>query len=273
MNLPQERRSRGRISRATQQHPAGTVHVITVCNETRLNVLDSGLMCELGSALATAGEDPDARAVVLHGAGVRAWIGGADIDEMASLEPETASGFISLLHGVCRTIREHPLPVIAAIQGYCLGAGLEVAACCDLRLADATSQFGMPEVKVGIPSVIEAAVLPRLVGSGRARDLVMTGRIINASSALAWGLVDEVCDAGDLDAALGICIESLLEAAPGALRAQKRLCRAWDEHPLDEAVKMSIAEFEAAFEGDEPARYMRRFLERRRTGPDQRDDS
>src|SRR6185503_218248 len=112
------------------------------------------------------------RVVVLTGAGERAFIGGADINEMAELDEESARVFISQLHEACAALRNLPVPVIARISGYCLGAGLEIAASCDLRVAADHSTFGMPEVRVGIPSVIEAALLPRLIGWGMAARLI-----------------------------------------------------------------------------------------------------
>ena len=104
----------------------------------------------------------------------------------------SAEAFIARLHGACAAIRSLPVPVIARISGYCLGGGLEVAASCDLRVASEDSTFGMPEVNVGIPSVIEAALLPRLVGWGKARELVYTGLSISAAEAVSCGLVERV---------------------------------------------------------------------------------
>ena len=112
------------------------------------------------------------------------------------------------------------------MPGWCLGGGLEVAACCDFRIAAHDAKFGMPEVKVGIPSVIHAALLPRLIGWGRARWLIMTAENIDAPTALAWGLIDEVAPEGGLDAAVEHMVAALLECAPEALRAQKALLTA-----------------------------------------------
>src|SRR5262249_61896835 len=106
---------------------------------------------------------------------------------MAGLDPDSAREFISRLHDACAALRGLAIPVIARISGYCLGAGLEIAASCDLRIASEGSIFGMPEVQVGIPSVIEAAVLPRLIGWGRARELFVTGRRIPCQTGVAWG--------------------------------------------------------------------------------------
>jgi enoyl-CoA hydratase/carnithine racemase len=142
-----------------ERRDEGNLYRLTVNRPRRLNVLDSALLAEFADALARIGDDDAARAVVLTGAGGKAWIGGADIKEMAGLDPETARDFIGRLHGLCAGLRALPIPVIARIEGFCLGGGVEVAACCDIRVASTGSRFGMPEVLVGIPSVIEGALL------------------------------------------------------------------------------------------------------------------
>ena len=180
---------------------AGRLARVTVHNPARLNVVDSDLIRQLITAFRTLGGEHELRCVVLTGSGPRAFIGGADIRELAELSHETTHPFISRLHLACQAIRRLQVPVIARIRGYCLGAGVEIAASCDLRVASDDAIFGMPEVKVGIPSVIEAALLPRLIGAGRARELVYTGEPIAAAEAERWGLVERVVPAAELDAA------------------------------------------------------------------------
>ena len=145
-----------------EQHPQGSVYRLTVARPQRLNILDSAAMLEINGALARIAEDDTARAVILAGSGGKAWIGGADINEMVSLNSETAKAFITRLHTVCLALRELPVPVVASIDGFCLGAGLEIAACCDLRIATPISRFGMPEVLVGIPSVTAFSLMDNL---------------------------------------------------------------------------------------------------------------
>jgi enoyl-CoA hydratase/carnithine racemase len=150
------------------------------------------------------------------------------------------------------------------MPGWCLGGGLEVAAACDVRIAAHDAKFGMPEVRVGIPSVIHAALLPRLIGWGRARWLVMTAENIDAPTALGWGLVDVVAPQGGLDAAVEKTVAALLECGPEALRSQKALLRQWEELPLKESVDLSIGVFGQSFLTEEPHRLMRAFVERKR---------
>jgi enoyl-CoA hydratase/carnithine racemase len=150
------------------------------------------------------------------------------------------------------------------MPGWCLGGGLEFAAACDFRIAAQDAHFGMPEVRVGIPSVIHAALLPRLIGWGRARWLVMTAENIDAPTALAWGLVDAVAPPGGLDAAVEKTVAALLECGPEALRAQKALLRQWEELPLKESVDLSICVFGQSFLTGEPQRLMQGFIDRKR---------
>jgi len=144
--------------------------------------------------------------------------------------------------------------VIARIDGYALGAGLEIAAACDLRVASENSVFGMPEVAIGIPSVVEAALLPKLVGQGRARRLLLTGETIDAAEALGWGLVDIVVPAEGLDAAVERLARPILAAGQRAVRLQKSLILDWEELPTEAAIARGIDAFVSAFDSDEPAR-------------------
>ncbi len=159
-------------------------------------------MGEIVETMAGLAADPELRLVILTGAGGRAFAGGADLGEIAALDHAGARRFITLVHRCCEVFRRLPVPVIARIDGFALGAGLEIAAACDLRVASEGSVFGMPEVRVGIPSVVEAALLPGLIGRGRARRLLLTGETINAAEALAWGLVDALAPADRLDEAV-----------------------------------------------------------------------
>lgn len=238
----------------------GTVARVTVCNAAKLNVVGGALIRELTQAFAALSAEAALRAVVLAGEGSRAFIGGADIREMAELDPASGRAFITLLHGACTAIRTCPVPVIARMQGFTLGAGLEIAAACDLRVAGAGGKFGMPEVRIGIPSVIEAALLPRLIGWGRTRRLLMTGETIDAAQALAWGLVEEVAPDDALDAAVERVLADILVCGPNSVRLQKRLIGEWEELALNAAIERGIDCFTDAWRSEEPKERMRAFL-------------
>ena len=242
----------------------GIVARIVVNNEARLNSLNSELTRQLTTAVRDLAGNERLRVLILTGAGERAFIGGADINEMAALDKSSAREFISRLHEACVSLRELPVPVIARISGHCLGAGLEIAASCDLRVAADHSTFGMPEVRVGIPSVIEAALLPRLIGWGKAAELIYTGESIPASEALACGLVERVVPFAELDQTVERWTQSILETGPRAMRLQKALMREWERLPLDQAIERGIESFVAAYETDEPQELMNKFLSRRR---------
>ena len=244
-----------------EERPHGVVARLTINNARHLNALNSALMAEFVDVLARLAADQKLRAVVLTGAGDKSFIVGADIGEMAAItDGESAKAFITRLHLCCDAIRKFPVPVIARIAGYCFGAGLEIASACDLRIASETASFGMQEVKLGIPSVIEAALLPSLVGWGRAREIMLLGEKFSAADALAWGLLERVAPAGSLDAAVEACVESLLTSRPGAVRLQKRLIRQWEDLPLSAAIAAGVDAFAKSYETDEPVIAMREFL-------------
>jgi enoyl-CoA hydratase len=243
--------------------PRGVVR-LTICNAGSLNILGSSVINGVREGLERLAADRDIRVLVMAGQGEKSMIGGADIKEMAGLDQKSAEAFITRLRDLCEAVRAFPAPVIARMPGWCLGGGLEVAAACDFRIAAQDAKFGMPEVRVGIPSVIHAALLPRLIGWGRARWLVMTAENIDAPTALSWGLVDVVAPQGGLDAAVEHTINALLECGPEALRSQKALLRQWEELPLTESVNLSIGVFGKSFLTDEPKRLMRGFIDRKR---------
>jgi enoyl-CoA hydratase/carnithine racemase len=241
------------------------VAVVTINNASRLNVMHSALMDEFVERLSPLTADAELRAFVLTGAGDKAFIGGADITEMSALaNAEDGREFITRLHRCCDAIRTIPVPTIARINGLTLGGGLEMAAACDVRIAAASAVFGMPEVKLGIPSVIEAALLPMLIGWGRTRQILLFGENFSAQEALSWGLVNELVADDDLDNAVGRWLDQLLSCSPGAVRLQKQLIRSWEDLPLRAAIEAGIASFEAAVRSGKPAAAMRDFLERRK---------
>jgi enoyl-CoA hydratase len=247
-----------------ERSPSAHIAYVTVHNEQKLNTLNSALMDEFVAALEKLSGDEALRAVVVTGAGSRAFIGGAEVNEMANLDAVSGRAFITRLHRCCEALRNLPVPAIARINGYALGAGLEIAAACDLRIASDTAHFGMPEVKVGIPSVIEAVLLPSLIGWGRARQLLYLGETITSTEAMAWGLVEKVVMALSLEEAVERWISSILAAGPQAIRLQKKLIRQWEDLPLSAAVSAGVDAFAAAWETDEPKRMMQGFLDRRR---------
>jgi enoyl-CoA hydratase/carnithine racemase len=247
----------------TERDPRGIVR-LTICNAGPLNILGSAAVNGVREGLEKLARERDIRALVIAGQSEKSMIGGADIKEMAKLDQASAEKFITGLRDLCEAVRIFPAPVIARIPGWCLGGGLEFAAACDFRIAAHDARFGMPEVKVGIPSVIHAALLPRLIGWGRARWLLMTAATIDAPTALSWGLVDAVAPEGGLDAAVEATVAMILECGPEAVRLQKSLLKQWEDLPLKESVDLSIGVFGQAYLTGEPQRLMQGFINRKR---------
>jgi len=238
---------------------------VIIDRENKLNALSSELTTSLREAFLALADDESLGAVVLDGAGDTAWVGGADIAEMANLSADTAGAFISNLHTAMRAVRDLPVPVIARLDGYALGAGMELAAACDIRVASMAAHFGMPEVHVGLPSVIEASLLPRLMGLGRASRLMLTGEVIDAERAYEWGFVEEVVAPELLDDAINAVLSNICRSGPRAVRSQKKLMRSWEGLTPDAAAEASIAVFASAFEAAEPTERLQAFVNRKRS--------
>ncbi|MGR3321995.1 MAG: enoyl-CoA hydratase [Pseudooceanicola sp.] len=240
------------------------LYTARISDAKSLNILGTPVIRGVTAALDWIAGREDARALVLRGTGDRAFVGGADIYEMAGLDPDEARRFISGLRDLCEAVRRVPVPTIARIPGHCLGGGLELAAACDIRLAAEDAVFGMPEVRVGIPSVIHAALLPGLIGPGATNWLLLTGENVDAPQMLRWGFLQFLCPPGDLDRLVESTVAPILASGPLAVRSQKALLSYWVEASLEDGIARSVEAFGEAFETDEPARYMAPFLDRKR---------
>ena len=252
------------LVRTEDRGDAGRVAYVTANNPTKRNAIGMPGKRAIAAAFKKLSEDEHLRAVVLTGAGDKSFIAGADIAEMKDLTMDEAEEEHTLTHLACDSIRRCPVPVIARINGYCFGAGMELAASCDMRAAADHSKFGMPEVRVGIPSGMEAALLPSLVGWGRAAELVLTGDIFEAREAYQFGFVQKLVPLAELDAAVEKWIASILVSGPRAVRLQKKLMRDWERLPLDQAIQAGIRACVEARRTDEPKRMMQAFLDRKK---------
>lgn len=240
----------------------GAIPVVWLDRPLRRNALTEPMIESLRDTVTAAGRDPAVRGLILAGAGPST-CAGVDLHEFATGTPQTVRRLVGLLAEACAAIRRCPRPVAMAIQGHCFGAGLELACACDLRVAAAGALLGMPEVTLGIPSVIDAALLERHVGLGRAQELVLTGDPITAEQALEWGLVNGLAPA---DGLLGACRRLLDRAArhdAATIGRQKRLIADWQNLPLDEAIARSQEELAESFLDGLPQRLARQRLDRR----------
>jgi len=229
-----------------------------------LNLVDQHILTQATAELeALFASHDDLRCLLLRGADQRAFVGGANLHALGALDRGTAEAFIRSVHGLCAALRRAPVPVIAVLRGYCLGAGLEIAAACDVRLGDDSVRVGMPEVRVGVPSVVEAALLPGLIGWGKARELMLRGHIIEADEALAIGLLQHRVPAQELDALAATVAADIVAGTPAAIAAQKALFLEWEEHAMSDAIERGVEAFVAAYSGSEPQRAVADFFARR----------
>ncbi len=239
-------------------------HGVVRCTLDRppLNLLEPGIIAALHDTFAALSRDDSIRAVVLGATG-RAFTGGMDVHVLRDLDVASAKTLIASLCGAIDAVHRAPFPVIAAVNGACLGAGFELALACDLRVAAAGAVLGLPEVRVGVPSVIQAALLPPLIGPGRAAEMLLLGTTISATQALAWGLVNRVVEPGALHAAVDELLDALSRCGPGAVRLQKELIIRWRETDLPSAVQAGVNAFATAYAGHEPREGAEAFLAKR----------
>ena len=235
----------------TTQGPIGR---LVIEHAERRNAIGPAVIEALTERCAELAANDQLRLVTIRGAhGVFA--AGANVRVMERLDANGARAFISSLHRAIDAVRRLPVPVIAVLESYCFGAAMELAAACDMRLAADNLVAGMPEVRVGIPSVIEACLLPRLIGWGRTSELLFTGRSIDADEALRIGFVEKVVPADALGPALDGWMKAILDCSPAAIRAQKAVMRGWEIEDRN-GIRASIDIFAECFRSGEPARRM-----------------
>jgi enoyl-CoA hydratase len=227
--------------------------VITLNRPEKRNALTTYGIRQLTRALRSAEADARVRGVILAGAGP-SFCAGVDLREFAHGTPISGNNLIRALAEVCDTARGLTKPVAVAVQGHCLGGALELAACADLRICTPDARFGMPEVWLGIPSVIDAVMLPLVVGAGRARELLLTGDPIDASTALSWGLVNAVAPLDQLLEATAQSLRRITRHDPEVIAAQKRLHQQWLDLAYSDAIEVSISALLEAFSKGRPQR-------------------
>jgi enoyl-CoA hydratase len=237
---------------------------ITVNRPDKLNALSRAVILELNDAVAETAEDADVLAVAITGAGDRAFVAGADIAELSRLTPIEAKEFALAGQAVFDRIERLTKPVVAAVNGFALGGGCELAMACHLRVASTTAMFGQPEVKLGIiPGYAGTQRLPRLVGRGRALEILMSGRMVTAEEAERIGLVNRVSDPADLKAAVGELLGGILANGPLAVG----LCIEAVHHGLNMAFEdgclLEATLFGVAVASDEMTEGTSAFLEKR----------
>jgi len=241
------------------------VRTITVNRPDKLNALDQDTLLGLDAAFAAAAQDDDVRVVILTGAGPKAFVAGADIAQMTGLPALAGRDFGLVGQRLMRRIERLPKPVIAKVNGYALGGGLELAMACHLRIAADTAKVGQPEINLGlIPGFGGTQRLLRLTGRAAALELCLLGEPIDAERARQLGLVNKVVPAAELDAVTQQVAERLAQSAPLALRAVLDAVIVGGECGLDEGLEFESAQFGLMFATEDMREGTAAFLARRK---------
>jgi enoyl-CoA hydratase len=243
---------------------SNSVRWLTVNRPAKLNALNSGVLTELAQAFAQFADNALARVAVITGAGEKAFVAGADIAEFVGLTAADAETFSRRGQRLFDAIAACDKPVIAAVNGFALGGGCELALACHLRVAASNARFGQPEVKLGlIPGYGGTQRLPRLVGPGRALELLLTGGVIDAATAHSWGLVNRVVEQAELRSAAQKLAEEIIALAPLAVGRCLQAVRAGLDQPLGQAQKLEAALFGLSAATDDMREGAAAFLEKR----------
>ena len=240
------------------------VALVTIDNPP-MNALSAGLLDELEAEIEALDADSDVRAIVLRGAGERAFVAGADIKEFPALrESATEGGSARGIQRLGHRMDAAATPFVAAIHGYCLGGGLELAMCCDVRVCADNATLGQPEIQLGlIPGGGGTQRLPRLVGQGRAMFLNLTGDFVDAETAYAWGLVERVVPAAELDDAAVAIADRIASRSPHAVAVLRELARTTRDLPLGEGLRREADGFVRCLRSEDGAEGVAAFIEKR----------
>ena len=245
------------------QERRGPVTVLTMNRPEKHNALNGAMRCAFLGALNSAATDPEVRVVLLTGAGSKAFVSGADIAEMAARTPIDQRRVMagpSIYEALWRLTK----PVVAAINGYCFGGGLELATACDIRIASTTARFGQPEIALGlIPGGGATQRLPRLIGSGAAARLILSGDPIDAAEAHRLGLVEELVAPDELLPRSLAIAERIATRSPVALAAAKDALRAALSTPVDAGLRTEATLFQLCFASADGREGVRAFLDKR----------
>jgi enoyl-CoA hydratase/carnithine racemase len=238
-------------------HVSGDVRWIVLERPAKLNALTVADIREITRIVADPG--PGTRGLGFAGAGTRAFCAGVHTATFVGLDPSGARAFIAELRDCLKAVRTSPLPTAAMVNGYCLGAGFELALACDVRVSTPDSQFGLPEVKIGIPSVIDAALLQAHVGLAMAKEIILTGDPYPAAEMHRLGLLNKVVPASRLRDETDELLARMTRHTPVVLASQKRLFEIWQNRPLADAIDDSVDEFASVFAAPETAEQIRRY--------------
>ncbi|RMF69645.1 MAG: hypothetical protein D6743_01500 [Calditrichaeota bacterium] len=238
---------------------------LTINRPEVLNALNWQTMEEIRSALGEVREDPEVGGVIVTGAGEKSFVAGADIKELATKDPVAAKEFSVASQQILQVIEHFPKPVIAAVNGYCLGGGCELALACHMRVASENAKFGQPEVNLGIiPGNGGTQRLPRLVGKGIALELILTGNMIDAGEAYRIGLVNKVVPQSELLAAAEGILKTIFEKGPVAVKLSLEAVNRGLNMTLEEGVNLESNLFGLCFSTEDMKEGTQAFIEKRK---------
>jgi len=242
----------------------GAIAILTINRPNALNALNRGLVENMARVLRDIRHDQTTRVLILTGAGERAFVAGADIAAMSEMTAIEGLEFSRLGHRVLQTLEDLPIPVIAAVNGFALGGGLELAMACDLILASEKARFGQPEINLAlIPGFGGTQRLPHRIGQARARELIMTGEMIEAKTALDWGLLNKVVAPDQLLAEARKLAEKLASKSGIALRQAKAALRASFTMAEDAGLRFEQSAFGLAFASADRVEGTKAFVQKR----------
>jgi enoyl-CoA hydratase len=246
------------------EQPEAGIHLLTVNRPKALNALNGETLDEIAAAVAHVGADASARALLVTGAGEKAFVAGADISQMQSFTSAEAQAFSEKGNRTFRALEMLPVPAIALVNGYALGGGCELAMACDWIIASDRAQFGQPEVNLGVTAGFGGTQrLPRLVGRAMAMELLVTGRMLKAEEALRIGLVNQVVASGELrDKGLEIA-RTIAAKGPVAVRLTKQIVQRGQDLDLVNACQQEAYAFGLTCATEDQKEGMKAFLEKR----------
>lgn len=240
------------------------IGTLTINRPKSLNALNSDTLAEIGEALAEIKTDPTVKVLVITGSGQKAFVAGADISQMVSMNSIEAAALSELAHNAFHTIESLPQITIAAVNGYCLGGGFELANSCDIRVAAASAKFGQPEVGLGIvPGFGGTQRLTRLVGRGKAKEIIATGSQITAEEAHAIGAVEEVVELDQLMDKVNEIAHKIMKNGPVAVRMAKYVIDQGADLELNTAISFETQMWAQTFATKDQTEGMQAFLEKR----------
>jgi enoyl-CoA hydratase len=241
----------------------GPIAYITVNRERALNALNNAVMHRLEQIFLDLEDDPEVTVVIIRGAGQKAFVAGADVKEIKEAGDKRTE-LIRNGQEIFSKIRNSSKVVIAAVNGYALGGGCELALACDIRMASENARFGFPEVKLGLmPGYGGTQLLPRLMGPGRAKYIMLTGEMLTAAEAYRFGLVEKVCESEDLIEEVKALAKKIATNGPFAIKACKRAINRGMDLPLDDALRLELEEYDKVSHSEDAEEGIEAFLEKR----------